>query len=146
MNYHLPLLVTIMLAIASSPARANDYRLAVGTVDLASATVFTVGIKLDLDCKPCFATAAVGFVGMALGAPIIHVAEGNYGRMGISLGARVVLPTVGLMTAVKLMTSENSVLAGFLLGFLAASAIDVVLASEEDAMTGVRMVSIGARF
>ena len=145
MNYHLPLLVTILLA-GRRGARANDYRIAVGTVDVASATVFTVGVKLDLDCRPCFVTAAIGFVGMALGAPIIHAAEGNYGRMGISLGARVVLPTVGLMTAVRFTASENSSLAGFLLGFLAASVIDVVLASEEQDLTGGRMVSISTQF
>ncbi len=148
MNYHLPLLVTIVLA-APSQAHADDYRLAVGVTDLASATVFTIGIKLDLDCKPCFATAAVGFAGMALGAPIIHAAEGNYGRMGISLGARVLLPTLGLMVAVKTGVTENMILGGFLLGFVGASIIDVALASEEADMTGVRrtrMVSIGARF
>jgi len=145
-SYHLPLLVTIMLAGSPSRADADDYRLAVGITDVASAAAFTVGIKLDLDCKPCLATAVVGFVGMALGAPIIHASEDNLGRMGIILGARVVLPTIGLAAAARIGVSDNVLLGGFLLGFLAATAIDVAMAADDDATTGARIISIGAQF
>jgi hypothetical protein len=147
-SYHLPLLVAIALAGSPASARAEDqtYRIAVTATDLASATVFTAGVKMDLDCRSCFVTLAIGFVGMALGAPIIHASEGNYGRMGISLGARVVLPTLGTIAAARLKASENSILAGFLIGFLVATAIDVAMASEDTDPTAARVLSIGTRF
>lgn len=142
-TYHLAALVTIGL---TSPARADDYRVEVTTANLTSAAVFTVGVKVfDLDCTPCFATAAVGLAGMALAAPVIHALEDNYGRMGISLGARVVLPVITVTAGTSFGLSKRHVYWGLMTGFLAATAIDLAIAADDDPPEK-RLLSFGGRF
>ncbi len=138
-------ILALALLLASPTVRADDYRIEVAAADTASAVLFTVGVR-DLDSKPRLICGLGGIAGMALAAPIFHAAHDNYSAMGISLGARVLFPAIGLYAGITAKTDEKTAYAGFITGYLIASVIDVVLATEEDPATAARVVSIGGRF
>lgn len=143
LTYHLAAMVAILGA--ASPARADQtYRISVGATDVISGAAFASALQMDLDHRPVFVLAAAGLTGMALGAPILHAWEDNYARMSISLGSRLLFPTLGLVVVARRpRMSVNKVLAGFMAGFAVATAIDIAMASSDDSFA---MTSPSFRF
>lgn len=129
-------LIVLLGVLAATPARADQtYRVAVGATDVISGAAFATGIQMDVDTRPGFAFAAIGLAGMALGAPAIHTYEGNYARALLSVGSRVLFPTIGLVVVTRTRVTTNTVLLGFLAGFAVATAIDVAIAyGDKDPM------------
>lgn len=77
-------------------------------------------------------------LGYALVGPITHVAQGNWGRMGLSLLARGVLPMAGLALGASSCADGGSdcvesVISGGVLGMVLASTIDAGLIAREPA-------------
>lgn len=93
------------------------------------------------------ALGSLGFAGMMLGGPVVHVVHGNWKGAGLSLGARTLLPLGGaaLFSAGCETGTDNefdegwecigAILAGGALGYAAALGIDwFVLAKKQEAV------------
>ena len=135
----------------ASPVRADPtYPIAVATTDVVAGGVFVVGTQVvGFERRGGLTGVPVllgGLFGMALGAPIIHGLEGNYGRMGISVAARVTLPTIGFIATIR-ARSRNAIIAGFMTGYVVATIIDVAMASFGDGdPSTARTIGFGGRF
>jgi hypothetical protein len=123
------------------PTPANGYRGQVIAADaLAYGQIVTSMITegpngADTVLSDIARTGGIGT--FLLGAPIVHVAHGNYGRAGASLGIRVLLPLVGASVGASLATCKpddwfcgiNEATTGMFVGALAASVVDVAFMS-----------------
>jgi hypothetical protein len=98
-----------------------------------------------------------GVIGSELGGPIDHAIHGNWGRVGISLGAHLATAAVPVLVLEGWANGmgggashgDDGVLklAGFaLLLNLAATGLDVALAYGDASPSAPRMVSFGGRF
>jgi len=81
-----------------APSPPETYTLHVLAADAASIGVLAASAAIDsASSDDTFANglAYAGLGGLVLGGPIVHAAHGHWGRSGVSLAMRVVLPVVG---------------------------------------------------
>lgn len=149
------LLLTVACAGGSRSAHADDWY---GSQTLGSdaASYLLLGIGVPLE------NPYLGFPGAALwllGPPAIHLSHGETGRAGLSLGGRVGLPLVGALFLGHLSyggggctdplcaeLDDDGVKVGFVLGMIAASVLDAVIAREDDDSSDAVMLTIGGGF
>jgi len=150
--------VIATLALTRTPAHADrDYKIAVVATDVGSMGIIALSAGLANGLEKAKVVAVgmvVGIGGFALGAPIAHAIEGNYGRMGLSIATRLTLPTIGMAAGTRLdlggggsfLTSGPVV--GFLVGAALTTVVDVALAWTADEPTSEtpRLISFGGRF
>lgn len=152
-------LAVIATCALTTPARADrGYEIAVVATDLGSMGVIAVsaGASDGIDRSQAVAIGMViGIGGFALGAPIVHALEGNYGRMGLSIATRLALPTLGMVAGLRLdLKGGGSLLTsgpvvGFLVGAAVTTVVDAALAltaDDEPAREAPVMLSFGGRF
>jgi len=128
-----------VLVLAGRSARADGgYRLPVTISDLAGGAAFAGGIQLGVDTSAGLALAIGGATVAALGAPILHGAEGNYGRMTASIILRAALPTLGAYVGIRIAPKERAKfrsgygLAGAMIGYAVVTIVDIAMASHPD--------------
>ncbi len=126
-----------MLALSGRSARADDsYRLPVAISDLAGGGAFATGVQLGFDTTPGLALTVGGAMVMGLGAPILHGAQGNYGRMTASIILRAALPAIGGYVGVKIAPEGRDKfrsgygLAGFMIGYTVVAIVDIAMATH----------------
>jgi len=140
------LIVGVLLAGGARVATADDsYRGEVVAIDLASVAVVFGGLAVG-EKHATLPIMALGVIAAEIGAPIDHAAHGHLGRAGISLSAHVALPVIGGLVGMSTKRGLDAILpmlAGVVLGHLAATAVDVYIADGTDEP---RMMSFGARF
>lgn len=146
-------LTLAVLAAASGTARADSYRAQITVVDLVGGGAFAGGVELGTSTTSGLALAIGGLTVAALGAPILHGAEGNYGRMTASIILRAGLPPIGMLVG-DLLSPQNHVkfrhgggLLGFMAGYAVATIVDIAMAStSNDPSTSARVFSFGGHF
>lgn len=120
------------------PEPVNDsYR---GTIVIASAlSVSVAALGMGTESGPLFAVGAAGFV---VGAPLIHMSRGRYGRAAASAGVRLALPAIGLVAGDSLprdcgpspcANMPPALYIGLGAGVVAATVIDAVFLAKSDA-------------
>lgn len=142
--------VAVAFAAAPSTARAETewYGYEIAATDVGGWALIIGGAKLD-----AWPVSALGAGALFLGGPIVHAAHGNYGRAGISFGARVGGPLLGIGIGAALDKNSRSFIPagpiiGAFVGYLAGAIVDIaVVAREEtDPAAAPRMLSFGGRF
>jgi uncharacterized membrane protein (Fun14 family) len=144
--------LVVAMVLAASPAHADDYRAETAVADLVGGGAFAAGIELGTDKGYGLALAVGGATVAALGAPILHGAHGNGGRMAASIILRVALPAAGMFTG-YLLSPQDKVrfrhgggIIGFMAGYAIVTIVDIAMASTSDDPTAARVLSIGTRF
>jgi len=144
--YHVPARLRIAIAIcgllifgSARSARADGgYRLPMTISDLAGGAAFAGGVQIGWDTTPGLALTVGGATVAALGAPILHGAEGNYGRMTASIILRAGLPAIGTIVGMKIAPEGRDKfrsgygLAGFMIGYVVVTIVDIAMASHPD--------------
>lgn len=144
--------LVVALVLAAAPARADNYRAETAVADLIGGGAFAAGIELGTDKSYGLALAVGGATVAAFGAPILHGAHGNTGRMTASIILRVALPAAGMFTGYflspqdKVRFRHGGGIIGFMAGYAIVSIVDIAMASTSDDPTAARVVSFGARF
>jgi len=142
--------LAITLAASSSTAHAEEewYGYQVAVTDVAGWAMVIAGGKLE-----AWQLAAVGAGAIFFGGPIVHAAHENYGRMGLSFGARIVGPLAGFGIGAALDRNSRSFLPagpfiGAFIGYLAGALTDIIVVAREDddPAQAPRMLSFGGRF
>jgi hypothetical protein len=99
-----------------------------------------------------------GGVLWVLGPPAIHISHGKKGRAALSLGGRLLLPLVGGLFVGSLSYDGGGCTdplcvelgdgagVGFVLGMIAASVLDAVIAREDDEEPDAVMFAVGGGF
>lgn len=122
-------------------ARAEGYRLPVTLADLVGGGAFAAGIELGTDTAPGMSLAVGGGVIAALGAPVLHGAEGNPGRAFASIILRGGLPVLGWQIGVRVAQESykkfrnGAGILGFMSGYAIATIVDIAMASTSDPST-----------
>ena len=138
----------------SSVAHADDWY---GEQTLATDAVAYGGIiaGFSRDHVPLVLT---GLATYAVGAPLVHLAHGETGLAGRSLGGRLLLPVAGAMVGavVGAGISDDAdcesiecgvgIGLGVVGGMLAATVIDAIAARESGDETEAVLVSVGGAF
>jgi hypothetical protein len=145
--------VAVTLA-ASSTAHADvSYRGTTAVSDLMGGAAFAGGIELGTDTSWGLALTVGGLTVAGLGAPVLHGAHGNPGRMAASLLLRVTLPPLGAYGGYLLSPSDRARfrhgggLIGFMAGYAVVTIIDIAMAkSSDDPTTVARVISFGKTF
>ncbi len=153
-------LAALLVLIAAPAAAGTSDRAAVmisdGTSDALVLTVFSDKLDRATDSAPFF----LGVAGCALGGPIVHLTNREWGRAGASFGARVGVPLVGMFVgnaicshgehhAGDLLPCLGSVLVGGALGMVGAEVLDWTVISRgpaDPSMPIAHVVSIGGSF
>jgi len=148
----LGVLVAVVVAVASGTAQADGYRGPVAVSDLIGGAAFAGGVELGTDSGPGLALAVGGATVALLGAPILHGANGNPGRMAASILLRVSLPPLGAYVG-YLLSPQDKVkfrhgggIIGFMAGYALVSVIDIAMATTSDDATSARVLSLGGSF
>lgn len=145
----------VLVTVAASTAHADDvsYRGTTAISDLMGGAAFAGGVELGTDTSLGWGLAIGGLTVAGLGAPVLHGAHGNPGRMAASLLLRVTLPPLGAYGGYLLSPANNAKfrhgggIIGFMAGFAVVTVIDIAMAkSSTDPGTAARVVSFGARF
>jgi len=136
-------MVPVLIAGTSGVARAE------GWYGWQTYSADALAAVLILDSGHDESAGILGVGLYAFGAPLIHWAHGDGGRAGVSLGARLVAPVIGLVAATENDGEDDDVLggiiaAGVVAGFVAL--VDGALASEEDDGAPARMFKLGGTF
>lgn len=145
--------VVVTLA-ASSPAHADvSYRGTTAVSDLMGGAAFAGGIELGTDTTLGLALTVGGLTVAGLGAPILHGAHGNTGRMAASFLLRVTLPPLGAYGGYLLSPADNAKfrhgggLIGFMAGYVVVTIIDIAMAkNSDDPAAAARVISFGRSF
>lgn len=141
--------VTVIAAWLSLPsaARADDWYGWQTLATDATADTLLVGGGLFGESKEAAIAAAALYT---FGGPIVHVAHGEWGRAGISLGLRLGLPTLGGLVGGALcfdrkgfLSCLGSAVLGIGVGILGAEITDAALGDTHDHAT---MLQIGGAF
>jgi hypothetical protein len=98
---------------------------------------------------------AVGVLGYALGAPLVHVGHGHAGKALASVSMRIVAPIAGAFVGFGMADCDghdaesycdlDAAAEGFLLGALAAVVIDATVIANEDVRPSPPRVETGFR-
>jgi hypothetical protein len=137
--------VALLLAVAA-PARAeskpaaDNYTWQVAATDATLISAAFAGFALEgkdasIDYLASNTLMAVGGIGYFVGAPIVHIAHGRYGRAGVSFAIRTGLPmALGAFAAQFKSCSPNEFFCGldefatgFAVGAVAAAVVDSTL-------------------
>ncbi len=139
--------------LGAEPAHAdNSYRGPIAVSDLVGGVAFAGGIELGTDTSFGLALAVGGGTIALLGAPVLHGAEGNPGRLAASLLLRVSLPPLGAYVGYLLSPQDNAKfrhgggLIGFMAGYAVVTIVDIAMASTSDDPSAARVISFGSRF
>jgi hypothetical protein len=152
---HSKLVLAAVLATSAATggtARADGYRLPVTISDLVGGGAFAAGIQLDIDTTPGLFLATGGLVVGGLGSSVIHGAEGNPGRMvlsvllkgGLSVGGAMIGKRVAQQSYKKFRSGAG--LLGAMAGYAVATIVDIAMASTDDTTNNKRVVSFGLTF
>lgn len=144
----------VVVTLAASSAHADvSYRGTTAVSDLMGGAAFAGGIELGTDTSWGLALTVGGLTVGGLGAPVLHGAHGNVGRMAASFLLRVTLPPLGAYGGYLLSPSDNAKfrhgggLIGFMAGYAVVTIIDIAMAkSSDDPTTVARVISFGAAF
>lgn len=143
----------VLVAGITSTARAEDtYRAETAVADIVGGGAFAAGIELGTDSALGLALAVGGGTIAAFGAPVLHGAHGNTGRMAASIILRVALPVGGMFTGYflspqdKVRFRHGGGIIGFMAGYTVATIIDIAMASTSEDTTAARVLSIGGKF
>jgi hypothetical protein len=152
------ILAAVMVAAVAHPAAADlsdrgTIVITDATSDALMASLFVERIDRATHAAPFY----VGVAGYALGGPIVHAAHGDWGRAGISLSARVVLPVVGIVGGHELCVAGSdedhdellpcfgSMILGGIAGIVGAEVLDWAAVSRGPEPRTM-MLSFGAAF
>jgi hypothetical protein len=151
-TYHVIIVTLLLLALRGS-ARAEGYRAPVTVADLVGGAGFAIGVELGTDTAPGMSLAVGGGIIAALGAPILHGAEGNTGRMVASFILRGGLPVIGWQIGVRVAQASykkfrhGAGIIGFMSGYAVATIVDIAMASSSDTPSkNKRAVGFGFSF
>jgi hypothetical protein len=128
--------IAALLALATPAAADTSDRTQVIIADGASDALITGGVLIDPPAgKGLF---ELGVLGAMIGGPIVHLAHGDYGRAGLSVGARLVIPGVGMYLGDTLcehtghhgLDCLTSLFVGGAIGLLGAQVLDATAISR----------------
>jgi hypothetical protein len=150
--FRLPVVATVAILGAASPARAETVRYGGELLGIEAAGWTAVAAGSRFAIKPL---VGLGAGVILLGPPAAHLLlHDNLGEAGISLGLRGAMPVAGGLVGALIDRCRGTgcvpvgIIVGVVTGYLGAVVIDTVfLAREEvDAMTAPRMFAIGGAF
>jgi hypothetical protein len=147
------IVIVLTLCLGTRSARADDwYGEQTLAADALAYTAVVVGVSKESDVLALGGTAAFFFA-----TPAIHLAHGERGRAGWSLGGRIVFPLAGAAIVGNLLKDEGDdrcddfgcglgVTLGVVGGMLAATVVDGVRSRTTDEDAEPVMFTIGGGF
>ncbi|HEU0029964.1 MAG TPA: hypothetical protein VFQ53_04975 [Kofleriaceae bacterium] len=143
----LVLLAVLVVTLRTAHADTDRYGLEIAASDGAAYATLAIGVGAD--SEPLL---YLGMAGVILGAPTVHLLEGNAPGAAGSLVLRVGLPVVGGFVGGSGghgLESIGRTLVGIVAGSLAASVIDIAWLAKHDDPTAAptaRMITFGGSF
>ena len=145
-------LAAVVLSATGGTARADGYRAPVAIADRVGGGAFAGGVQLGIDTTPGLIFVTGGLVVGGLGSSVIHGAEGNPGRMVLSLVLKGGLSTGGALIGKRVAQDSykkfksGGGLLGCMIGYSVATIVDIAMASTSDDTKNKRMVSFALTF